>query len=85
MVLYYFFNTGKNLNKLSIDIIDPSGNQIFMKILDNNVEKKMDYEDLNNPNSDNTNFDLYNWSCNVCLELSLVIAENEINIQKSYR
>jgi len=75
----------KNLNKLSIDITDPSGNQIFMKILDNNVEKKMDYNDLNNPDPTKTNFGLYNWSCNVCLELSLVIAENEINIQKSYR
>jgi len=45
----------------------------------------MDYQDLNNPDPDKTNFGLYNWSCNVCLELSLVIAENEINVQKSYR
>lgn len=75
----------KNLNRLTIDIIDPSGNQIFMKILDGNTEKKMDYTDLNNPDETKTNFGLYNWSCNVCLELSLVIAENEINIQKSYR
>jgi len=84
-IITYADTNLKNLNKLSIDIIDPSGNQIFMKIIDNNVEKKMDYEDLNNPNSDTTNFATYNWSCNVCLELSLVIAENEINIQKSYR
>ena len=49
------------------------------------MKKKMDYQDLNNPDPDKTNFGLYNWSCNVCLELSLVIAENEINVQKSYR
>jgi len=84
-IITYADTNLKNLSKLSIDILDPSGNQIFMKILDNSVEKKMDYEDLNNPNPSNTNFGLYNWSCNVCLELSLVIAENEINIQKSYR
>jgi hypothetical protein len=84
-IITYANTNLKNLNKLSIDITDPSGNQIFMKILDNNVEKKMDYNDLNNPDPTKTNFGLYNWSCNVCLELSLVIAENEINIQKSYR
>jgi hypothetical protein len=84
-IITYADTNLKNLNKLSIDIIDPSGNQIFMKILDNNVEAKMDYTDLNNPDSNTTNFGLYSWSCNVCLELSLVIAENEIMIQKSYR
>lgn len=84
-IITYADTNLKNLNKLSIDIIDPSGNQIFMKILDQNDEKKMDYQDLNNPDPDKTNFGLYNWSCNVCLELSLVIAENEINVQKSYR
>jgi hypothetical protein len=84
-IITYADTNLKNLNKLSIDILDPSGNQIFMKILDNNDEKKMDYTDLNNPDPVKTNFGLYNWSCNVCLELSLVIAENEINIQKSYR
>lgn len=84
-IITYADTNLKNLNKLSIDIIDPSGNQIFMKILDGGIEKKMDYNDLNNPNVDTTNFGLYNWSCNVCLELSLVIAENEIAIQKSYR
>lgn len=84
-IITYADTNLKNLNKLSIDIIDPSGNQIFMKILDSTEEKKMDYGDLNNPDIETTNFGLYNWSCNVCLELSLVIAENEINIQKSYR
>lgn len=84
-IITYADTNLKNLNKLSIDILDPNGNQIFMKIIENNEEKKMDYSDLNNPVEDDTNFNLYNWSCNVCLELSLVIAENEINVQKSYR
>jgi hypothetical protein len=84
-IITYADTNLKNLNKLSIDIIDPSGNQIFMKILNGAEEDKMDYTHLNDPNAETTNFGIYNWSCNVCLELSLVIAENEINIQKSYR
>ena len=39
-IITYADTNLKNLNKLSIDIIDPSGNQIFMKILDQNDEKK---------------------------------------------
>ena len=84
-IITYADTNLKSLNRLSIDIIDPSGNQIFMKILEGGTEKKLDYNDLNNPNVETSNFGLYNWSCNVCLELSLVIAENEIAIQKSYR
>lgn len=84
-IITYADTNLKNLNKLSLDIIDPSGNQIFMKIIENGVEKKMSYDDLNNSASTDTNINLYNWSFNVCLELSLVIAENELQIQKLYR
>jgi hypothetical protein len=88
-IITYADTNLKNLNKLSIDILDPSGNQIFIKSYNpsdpEDKAKKMDYDDLNNSNPVTTNFWKYNWSCNVCLELSLVIAENEINIQKSYR
>ena len=82
-VIYYNTNL-KNLTKLTIEILDPSGNQLYLKSNIASTISNISYVDINNPNPSQTNFATYNWTANVGMEIILSICENDINIQKNY-
>ena len=82
-IIYYNTNL-KNLSKLTIEILDPSGNQLYLKSNVASVISNISNTDINNPDSTQTNFATYNWTANVGMEIILSICENDMNIQKNY-
>lgn len=83
-----FYNSAlKSLNRLTVELLDPSGNQIYFKSVDadTSTTSNLDLDDLNNPNDDTSNFSTFSKSTSMSFELELGVCESEINIQKSYK
>jgi hypothetical protein len=83
-----FYNSVlRSLTKLTLELLDPSGNQIFMKCIDqtnNNTLENIPLGDINAPNTLTSNFGIYANSVSMSMEFELGVCESEIDINKGY-
>ena len=82
-----FYNSVlRSLTKLTLELLDPSGNQIFMKCIntDENITQNINLSDINSPNTSTSNFGIYANSVSMSMEFELGVCESEIDINKAY-
>lgn len=90
-VKIYYDNGLKNLSKLTIQILTPSGEELKIFSYENNILTSIPYTEINEDQSTKTpSSDFYtefnsNGEVNVNMEFEIGVCENQINTEKNYR
>lgn len=90
-VKIYYDNGLKNLSKLTIQILTPSGEELKLLSYDNGVLSNIPYIEINQDQSSEilssdfyTNFNS-NGEVNINMEFEIGVCENQINTEKNYK
>jgi hypothetical protein len=75
----------KDFTKLTIEILDPTGNQLVLQYTDGTNIFPIPATDINNPDSTQTNFGNFTNSIDIRINLEFGVCEHALNTTKSYR
>ena len=86
--IYYDNLLKNNLNKLTIEIMTPTGDELRLLYFDPaapNTKINIEYNEINNYNSTNNFYTDFTPIVQMSMELEFGVCENQINTQKNYR
>jgi hypothetical protein len=86
--IYYDSLLKNNLNKLTIQILTPTGDEFRLKYYDpaaTNTKVNIAYSEINNLTSNNNFYTDFTPIIQMSMEIEFGVCENQVNTQKSYR